>query len=382
MSKLEKAGDIFKQMIEEKDTPNISKQKQRLVESLVDAREADRKKNQELMYNSRPFVLCALPVKRPPKGTLLHERRNGKFVLQVVGHPKYGLPFGQDRLIPIWITTLAVRQQSRRVTFRSAAEMLDMFGLPKGGFAYRRLVEGFRRVYGATIFYGTDTERQPAEPVYEGYRFNFFDRIKIWRTKPGDAKQPLPRADDPGNVIEISEAFWGSCRNTPFPLRPPTSACWPLRPRSSIFISGWYGAANGSAAGEYPPDGRRRADGATGDFGEDQGVRIPAAGEALAAANQAGGHLAGMPGRALGGRQLPGDRSQGSDRPAQAGLKPRFPQMACGNQKFSTLFFPCFSGEIRLRYVVLSMPIRCSFHGHIFASGLKSMANCDFLSPL
>jgi hypothetical protein len=218
MSKLEKAGDIFKKMIEEKDSPSISKQKQRLVESLVDAREADRKKNQELMYNSRPFVLCALPVKRPPKGMLLHERRNGKVVLQVVGHPKYGLPFGQDRLIPIWITTLAVRQQSRRVTFRSAAEMLDMFGLPKDGKAYRRLVEGFRRVYGATIFYGTDTERQPAEPVFESSRFNFFDRIKIWRPKPGDAQQPLPQANDPDNVIEISEAFWDELQKHPIPI--------------------------------------------------------------------------------------------------------------------------------------------------------------------
>jgi hypothetical protein len=33
-------------------------------------------------------------VKRPPAGSLLHERRNGQFVLQVTGHPSYGLPWG------------------------------------------------------------------------------------------------------------------------------------------------------------------------------------------------------------------------------------------------------------------------------------------------
>jgi hypothetical protein len=96
--------------------------------------------------------------------------------------------------------------------------MLDAFGLPKGGFAYRRLVEGFRRVYGATIFYGTDTERQPSEPVYESARFNFFDSIKIWRTKADAARQPLPKPDDPDNVIEISEPFWNELLKHPIPI--------------------------------------------------------------------------------------------------------------------------------------------------------------------
>jgi hypothetical protein len=30
----------------------------------------------------------------------LHERRNGRFLLPVTGHPTYGLPWGQDRLVP------------------------------------------------------------------------------------------------------------------------------------------------------------------------------------------------------------------------------------------------------------------------------------------
>jgi hypothetical protein len=88
---------------------------------------------QNLGYASRPFVLCGLPVKKPAPGTLLHERRNGKFLLQVTGHPHYGLPWGQDRLVPIFLATLATRQKSPRVTFPSAAELLDMFGMGQGG---------------------------------------------------------------------------------------------------------------------------------------------------------------------------------------------------------------------------------------------------------
>jgi hypothetical protein len=112
--------------------------------------------NQNLGFASRPFVLCGLPVKRPANGVLLHERRNGHFQLQVTGHPAHGLPWGQDRLVPIFLATLAIRQQKQTITFRSAAEMLDTFGIQQGGSQYRRLVGSFQRVFGATIFFGTE----------------------------------------------------------------------------------------------------------------------------------------------------------------------------------------------------------------------------------
>ena len=102
---------------------------------------------QNLGFASRPFVLCGLPVKRPAKGVLLHERRNGQFHLQVTGHPTYGLPWGQDRLVPIFLATLAIRQQKQVIAFRSATEMLDTFGMQQGGSQYRRLVGAFQRVF-------------------------------------------------------------------------------------------------------------------------------------------------------------------------------------------------------------------------------------------
>jgi len=114
-------------------------------------------------FSSRPFVLCGLPVKCPRAGTLVRERRNGQFILLVTGHPNYGLPWGQDRLVPLFLATLANRQRSRRITFEGAAEMLDTFGMQQGGSQYRRLVGAFQRIFGATIFFGTI-------PVYEGWR--------------------------------------------------------------------------------------------------------------------------------------------------------------------------------------------------------------------
>jgi hypothetical protein len=37
--------------------------------------------------------------------------------------------------------------------------MLDTFGMAKGGKEYRRLVSAFERIFGATIFFGTDSTR-------------------------------------------------------------------------------------------------------------------------------------------------------------------------------------------------------------------------------
>jgi hypothetical protein len=63
------------------------------------------------------------------------------------------VPFGQDRLIPIWVATLALRQKSRTVQFGSAAQMLEFFRLAKDGRYYRRMVEGFQRIFASTIFF-------------------------------------------------------------------------------------------------------------------------------------------------------------------------------------------------------------------------------------
>jgi len=107
--------------------------------SVLLVREQREQRKQEVAFNARPFVLCGLPLRPLPKGQLLYKRRNGKFFLQMVAHPDFGLPFGQHRLIPIWIAPLALRQKSRTVHFESAAQMLEFFRLPKDGRYYRRI---------------------------------------------------------------------------------------------------------------------------------------------------------------------------------------------------------------------------------------------------
>lgn len=170
---------------------------------------------QEVAFNSRPFVLCGLPIRRPPKQVLEYTRQNGRFFLNVTGHPRFGLPFGQDRLIPIWVATLALRQGDRVIRFQTASEILDTFGLAKDGKTYRRLVEGFKRVFAATIFFGTEQQRDKAVFVDWG-RFHFFDRMQVWFTRQLE-QPPLP-AEDFQNLVVLSEQFWTEIQTHPIPV--------------------------------------------------------------------------------------------------------------------------------------------------------------------
>jgi hypothetical protein len=76
--------------------------------------------------------------------------------------PDYGVPF---RIVPIFLATLAVQQKSRIIRFKSASEMLEVFGMSKGGKQYRRLIAAFEQIFGATIFFGTDTLTSKAKVV-------------------------------------------------------------------------------------------------------------------------------------------------------------------------------------------------------------------------
>jgi hypothetical protein len=124
----------------------ITKHRFKQLENVVLVREQRETRRQQLAYNARPFVLCGIPLRRPPKNQLLHSRHSGMFFLQIAAHPRFGLPYGQDRLIPIWVATLALEQKCRTIRFGTAAQMLDFFQLPKDGPHYRRFMQGFQRI--------------------------------------------------------------------------------------------------------------------------------------------------------------------------------------------------------------------------------------------
>jgi Plasmid encoded RepA protein len=200
-SSLELAGDVLR-----RTQPNliVSHRKLQQAEKITLIRENRDSRTQSICFASRPFVLCGLPVRRLPKGQLLYERRNGRFTLQMTGHPDFGVPFGQDRIVPIFLATMAVRQQSPVLRFRSAAQMLETFGMQKGGKEYRRLIQAFERIFGATIFFGTHEEPPTARVISKG-RFNFLREAKLWYSRDIET---VAIGEDFENEIVLSDEFY------------------------------------------------------------------------------------------------------------------------------------------------------------------------------
>ena len=166
---------------------------------------------QDLSFGARPFILCGLPIRRLPSGVLTYKRRNGKFFLEIVGHPDHGVPFGQDRLVLLWLATVAVRQQNPVVQFGSAAQILNEWGLPLNGSHYQRLSGAFTRVFGSTMFFGTKEQRRGSE-VWDCSRVHFLDQMRLW------SREDRATGHDRGNFVRLSEIFWAELRTHPIPV--------------------------------------------------------------------------------------------------------------------------------------------------------------------
>ena len=191
-------------------------------------------------------------------------------VLQVAGHPEFGVPFGQDRIVPIFLATLAVRQKSQTIRFRSAAAMLDTFGLHKGGKEYRRLVGAFERIFGATIFFGTAGMAGTARVVQRS-RFNFLQHAQIWWNRNPDQ---LVIDETFDNVIGLSDEFYREIMEHPIPtdleaVKALTGApavldlymwlsyrCFKAKGSESVPIFGPFGLANQIGSVEYSRERR------------------------------------------------------------------------------------------------------------------------------
>ncbi len=171
--------------------------------------------SQDIGYHARPFVLCGLPVKRPPEDLLKFSRRNGRFTLSIVADPEWGLPWGQDRLTLLWCFTEAVRRQSPIISFRAAADILRTFGVPETGQSYRRLTRSFERLFGATIYFGIEDETNKAR-VVDRVRLHFIRRLRLWYAK--DVKQATLPGDQFENSIELSDEFYQELAAHPIPV--------------------------------------------------------------------------------------------------------------------------------------------------------------------
>ena len=166
---------------------------------------------QELAYNGRPFVLCGLPLRRPPKSQLIHERRNGELFLEVVADPRYGLPFGQDRLIPILVSLdrLKAGKPCGPVPIRRG----DPCEHSVSQTAVRHTKdcsESFMRVMQSRISFGRKGRRLDIA------HYEYFERMQLWNVKDDPNQPALDEQFD--TVIHLSPKFLEGLEVHPIPL--------------------------------------------------------------------------------------------------------------------------------------------------------------------
>lgn len=168
-------------MSEEPVDDEISARRRAREEAGLEAVDARAAEMQHLGYAARDFVMCGLPFKRPHGQN--YRRKNGEMLLEIVGSQKYGLPYGQDRLISIWLATAffaAGRPVDGVIRFRCAKDILRAFGLCiDGGVHLKRLRERILRVFYSTFFVSyTPTEKSIKNVSYrlmESVRMNLCD---------------------------------------------------------------------------------------------------------------------------------------------------------------------------------------------------------------
>ncbi|MBL4571679.1 MAG: replication initiator protein A [Gammaproteobacteria bacterium] len=177
-------------------------------EKAVEARQAN---NQSLGFAPRDFVLCGLPYRRIDG--IEHTRRNGKMLLRIVGDPRHGVPFGQDRLLPIWLATafqMLGCPESNVIRFRSAADILTAFKLGTDGRQYTRLRERIERVFHATYF--VEDHSRPDRISAE--RYQVMRRLELTISKRQKVNQWLLW----DNSIELDPTFANDVRQAPVPI--------------------------------------------------------------------------------------------------------------------------------------------------------------------
>ena len=176
------------------------------VDRLVWASEAD----PDLGFMARMMALCSLPRTNPGNRTQ-YKRVNGPYKLIMFSSGETKLPFGNlPRLILAWVTTEAVRTQSRVLVLGdSLSEFMRELGVySNSGRVYTRLHNQMNRLFHSSV-----------ELVYEhehGEQFmasRVVDRGEFW----WDPKRPNERMlwD---SKIELGEKFFNEIIRHPVPL--------------------------------------------------------------------------------------------------------------------------------------------------------------------
>ena len=106
---------------------------------------------QILGFTPRDFVIFGVPYKSP--GGSPYVRKNGAQTFQITGGT-HGVPYGQDRLLVIWLATafkVCGSPETNAISFDSLATVARALGKDTAGRKLSRIKTGFLRLFDATL---------------------------------------------------------------------------------------------------------------------------------------------------------------------------------------------------------------------------------------
>lgn len=148
-------------------------------ETVIDLREKGRL---DIGVMPRPVLRCGIPLQKPPKDYLEHISWDGNCTLSLTAHPRHGMPFGRDLLMPLWLYSEAYAQKSRTIRFDSGRSILRAMGLREDGDSFQWLTGSMNRNFYATWTHiieqevGTRVRQLP-------YIFHLVESAELWLTR-------------------------------------------------------------------------------------------------------------------------------------------------------------------------------------------------------
>jgi hypothetical protein len=76
------------------------------------------------------------------------------------------------------------------------------------------IIHSVQRIFGATIFFGTEEQRQRAV-LSDSARFHFIDRVQLWYKREEPAELDC---NEPENTVRLSEAFYNEIDRHKIPV--------------------------------------------------------------------------------------------------------------------------------------------------------------------
>ena len=175
----------------------------------------------ELLIAARALVLCGLPYRKSEDRQVVKKARlgNGQWLTVVyTALGEHPIPFGKDRAILSWITTVASRTGNPLVQFDTAMEFMRAFGMSDAGSNYKMIRASIDRLKSFSCYVTMndgDVEASSQEAVIK--RALIPSRDDGTHERGGGVRLPLMQE---GFFVELDPSFFQEVQahGVPIPL--------------------------------------------------------------------------------------------------------------------------------------------------------------------